>query len=102
MQPASNGKRYRRPRVRISPRPRRSSASPTNITWRKPRMNFDTPLLSPESRAELETTVLVRHRLEEQYESLEHQHQASTLGIWLFLATEAMFFGALFLAFGTY
>jgi len=65
-------------------------------------MNFDTPLLTPESRAELETTVLVRHRLEEQYESLEHQHQASTLGMWLFLATEAMFFGALFLAFGTY
>ena len=38
----------------------------------------------------------MRHRLEEQYSNLEQQHQAATTAMWVFLATEVMFFGALF------
>lgn len=47
-------------------------------------------------------TVLVRHELEEHFHDLEHQAETSRLGIWLFLATEVMFFGALFLALNIY
>ena len=45
-------------------------------------------------------TVLHRDRLEEQYDDLEQQHEAAAIGMWVFLATEVMFFGALFLARG--
>jgi cytochrome c oxidase subunit 3 len=61
--------------------------------------------LSPESSIvhdELEQTALARHRLEEQFENLEHQHEAASLGMWIFLATEVMFFGALFVGLGAY
>ncbi len=39
---------------------------------------------------------------EEQYEDLDQQHQAASLGMWVFLATEVMFFGVLFLAVAIY
>jgi cytochrome c oxidase subunit 3 len=34
--------------------------------------------------------------LAHQFEDLEQQHEASSFGIWVFLATEVMFFGGLF------
>ena len=37
--------------------------------------------------------------LQEQFDDLEQQRTASTLGIWIFLATEALFFGGLFTAY---
>jgi cytochrome c oxidase subunit 3 len=40
--------------------------------------------------------------LKVQFDSLEQQHEASRLGLWLFLATEYLFFGGLFLAFAVY
>ena len=36
------------------------------------------------------------------FDTLEQQHEASTLGMWLFLATEVMFFGGLFMAYLLY
>ena len=59
-------------------------------------------ILTPEERDELQDTALVRHRLEEQYHNLEQQHESATLGMWVFLATEVIFFGALFLGVGVY
>jgi cytochrome c oxidase subunit 3 len=50
-----------------------------------------------DERLELEDTMLIKHRLEEQYRDLEHQHETASLGMWVFLATEVMFFGTLFL-----
>ncbi len=47
-------------------------------------------------------TIVVRHPLEDQFHDFEHQTETARLGIWLFLATEVMFFGALFLALGIY
>jgi cytochrome c oxidase subunit III len=47
-------------------------------------------------------TALSRHPLEEHFRDFEHQTETARLGIWLFLATEVMFFGALFLALGVY
>ncbi len=35
----------------------------------------------------------------EQFDDLEQQREASTLGIWIFLATEVLFFGGLFTAY---
>ncbi len=40
--------------------------------------------------------------LEVQFDDLEQQHEASTLGMWLFLATEVMFFGGLITAYAVY
>jgi cytochrome c oxidase subunit III len=36
------------------------------------------------------------------FDNLEQQHEASTLGMWVFLVTEIMFFGGLFMAYLTY
>ena len=65
-------------------------------------MNPNGQILTPAERDELDLTVLVRHRLEEQYPSLEHQQETASLGMWLFLATEVLFFGTLFLGVAVY
>jgi cytochrome c oxidase subunit 3 len=40
--------------------------------------------------------------LEVQFENIEQQRETSALGMWLFLASEIMFFGGLFLAYCVY
>lgn len=40
--------------------------------------------------------------LQHHFEDLGQQHDASTLGMWMFLATEILFFGGLFLAYAVY
>jgi len=40
--------------------------------------------------------------LQHHFESLEQQHEASTLGMWVFLVTEVMFFGGLLMAYLLY
>jgi cytochrome c oxidase subunit 3 len=42
------------------------------------------------------------HALQEQFDDLEQQRDTSRLGLWLFLATEVLFFGGLFMAFAVY
>lgn len=59
-------------------------------------------LLTDEERQHLASTALVRHRLEEQYVDLEQQNETAVVGLWLFLATEIMFFGTLFTALAAY
>lgn len=65
-------------------------------------MSPENSLWTPDEREVLGQTILVRHRLEEQFEDLEQQHEVAALGMWVFLATEVMFFGALFLGLGVY
>jgi cytochrome c oxidase subunit 3 len=38
----------------------------------------------------------------EQFDDLEQQHEADKLGMWVFLATEVLFFGGLFLTYTVY
>ena len=40
--------------------------------------------------------------LQHHFDTLEQQHEAATLGMWLFLVTEVLFFGGLFLAYMLY
>ena len=40
--------------------------------------------------------------LQHHFQTLEQQHEASTLGMWLFLVTEVMFFGGLLTAYMVY
>ncbi len=40
--------------------------------------------------------------LQHQFESMEQQKEASSLGMWVFLVTEILFFGGLFLAYTIY
>jgi cytochrome c oxidase subunit 3 len=65
-------------------------------------MSPDDRLLTADQHAALEHTIFARSRLEEQYQDLEQQHQAASLGMWVFLATEVLFFGALFLGVNVY
>jgi cytochrome c oxidase subunit 3 len=41
-------------------------------------------------------------RLKHHFDDAEQQHEAATLGMWLFLATELLFFGGLFAAYMIY
>src|SRR5260221_175299 len=36
------------------------------------------------------------------FDTLEQQHESNTLGMWMFLATEVLFFGGLFAVYGVY
>ena len=65
-------------------------------------MSRDQSFLTVELRDLFKHTVLIRHRLEEQYRDLEHQTETAKLGMWLFLATEIMLFGSLFFGLGVY
>lgn len=49
-----------------------------------------------------DNTVVHHPDLAHQFDSLEQQRQAGTLGIWVFLATEVMIFGGLFTALAVY
>jgi cytochrome c oxidase subunit III len=40
--------------------------------------------------------------LAHQFDNLEQQHEASTLGMWVFLVTEVLFFGGMFLVYCVY
>ena len=40
--------------------------------------------------------------LAHQFEDLQQQHEAASLGMWIFLATEVMFFGGLFAGYAIY
>jgi cytochrome c oxidase subunit 3 len=62
----------------------------------------DTLFTKAEQKALFDHTFLARERLEEQYASIPHQSETAAFGMWVFLATEVMFFGTLFLAVGTY
>lgn len=65
-------------------------------------MSLEREILTPAERAELEMTALALHPLEEQYRDLAQQHECASLGMWVFLATEVMFFGTLFLGLAAY
>src|SRR5205814_2429621 len=53
-------------------------------------------LTSPVSRSEPASP---HSFVAEQFDDLEQQHSAAQLGMWVFLATEVLFFGGLFLAY---
>jgi cytochrome c oxidase subunit 3 len=62
-------------------------------------MSLKDALFTPEEQERLfDHTFLQREQLEEQYASLEQQHEAAAFGMWVFLATEVMFFGTLFIS----
>jgi cytochrome c oxidase subunit 3 len=63
-------------------------------------MSREDSFMTVDMRDLFKHTVLVRHPLEEQFRDFEHQGETASFGMWLFLATEVMFFGALFLAVG--
>ena len=46
--------------------------------------------------------VAVHNILAEQFDDIEQQREAAKLGMWVFLATEVLFFGGLFLAYTVY
>jgi cytochrome c oxidase subunit 3 len=47
-------------------------------------------------------TVFEHHLLKEHFHDLAQQRETAVLGMWVFLATEVLFFGALFLGVGVY
>src|SRR5205823_2513009 len=97
-----SGRRRRRRRRRTSRRRPSWSATPTSTTWRRPKMSPEQSILTPEERRELAHTALAHERLQEQFADLRQQHAAATLGMWVFLVTEILFFGTLFVGLGVY
>lgn len=65
-------------------------------------MSRDASFLTVDLRDVFKHTALVKHPLEEQYRDFEHQNEVARLGMWLFLATELLFFGTLFVVLGVY
>jgi cytochrome c oxidase subunit 3 len=59
-------------------------------------------VFTPEEREVLGQSFFVRRRLEEQYRDLGQQHETATLGMWVFLASEVLFFGGLFTGLAVY
>src|SRR5688572_622388 len=55
-----------------------------------------------DEHAAAETPEAGQARLGHQFDHLEQQRQATTLGMWVFLVTEIMFFGGLFTAYTVY
>ena len=45
---------------------------------------------------------LLELHLEHQFDDAEQQREAATMGMWIFLATEVLFFGAMFLGYAAY
>ncbi|MFO0788861.1 MAG: cytochrome c oxidase subunit 3 [Pirellulales bacterium] len=65
-------------------------------------MSREDSFLTADLRDVFKHTIIVRQPLQEQFRDFAHQTDTARLGMWLFLATEVMFFGALFVAFGVY
>src|ERR1700710_3028161 len=106
----SSGTPPRRRRPRTSTRPPWSLTAPTNTAARK-------STTAPRRRRTLASSPLVDrqghgaqgdlhgrhvHHPAHQFDTMEQQKESSTLGMWLFLVTEIMFFGGLFTAYVIY
>ncbi|HUE17096.1 MAG TPA: cytochrome c oxidase subunit 3 [Planctomycetaceae bacterium] len=66
-------------------------------------MSLKDALFTPDEQERLfDHTFLHSEPLEEQYATLEQQHETAAFGMWVFLATEVMFFGTLFIAVAAY
>ena len=102
---ASSGRSRRRRRPKTS-RSRRSSPRARTSTHRAGRSALsDAPTLSAATRRD--SSALARARaapsdLQHHFDSMAQQAEASTLGMWVFLVTEIMFFGGLFMAYLVY
>src|ERR1035437_4069012 len=92
----SSGRRRLRRRRRISSARRSSPRSHTPIrSVRRPTL---AEIMHP-SPAPFDSA---QGRLAHQFDNLEQQKEASTLGMWVFLTTEVLFFGGLFVTYGVY
>ena len=72
----------------------------TGLEWQTesppPTHNFDVmPIVTERGITTMET-------LAHQFDDVDQQREASTLGMWIFLVTEVLFFGGLLLAYSVY
>src|SRR5437763_1177381 len=97
----SNGRPHRPRRPRISPKRRWLPGMPTSIRRRRSAMSPDAA-----RRAAAPAVEDARHThgsaLAHHFDTLEQQREASTLGMWVFLSTEVLFFGVLFAVYSLY
>src|SRR5437762_2516901 len=85
--PASNGVQIHRRANIISTKYR---LSPSRLTNMPPNERNKWPMADAHAA------------LQEQFAEMPQQREAATLGMWAFLATEVLFFGAMFLAYLVY
>src|SRR5262249_34866432 len=97
--PVWNGRPPRLRRERIFGKRPPSCAGRTSITWKGRKMSSDNAALTAGVHAR---THVAQEMLQEQYADLEQQHLTATTGMWVFLATEVMFFGTLFVSLAVY
>src|SRR5690242_5654523 len=104
MRRAWSGRRHRRRRSRTSIRLRSSPHRRTRTRAR--RLTLSSHAVTSGSggvHAEVPVGTHTHHpRLQHHFDTLEQQQHAATLGMWVFLMTEVLFFGGLFLAYTLY
>src|SRR5690348_9105985 len=87
--------------MRPSPTTTRTWSSCTTTSVRTPALNTRElhPMTTPMSHSADAPLAVAEHPhdplVAEQFEDLDQQHQAGTLGMWTFLATEVLFFGGM-------
>src|SRR3954453_21054206 len=91
-QPVSNGRPRHRRRRTTSPSRRSSTKSRIATTRARRKRNWSTRMPSD----------LLELHLEHQFDDAKQQRDAATMGMWLFLATEVLFFGAMLLGYTAY
>jgi cytochrome c oxidase subunit 3 len=59
-------------------------------------------LAASHAESQAHAAAVHHHGLQHHFDDMEQQREAGTLGMWVFLITEIMFFGALFFAYALY
>src|ERR1051326_3443458 len=70
--------------------------------WNGRRRRLRRPITSRKLLSLLRTLTTMELTIAHQFDDLEQQQEAVTLGMWVFLATEVLFFGGLFLGYAVY
>src|SRR5688572_32383377 len=96
MPPVSSGRRSRHHRRTTSRNSRWSQKAPTSTRSGRSKLS-DAAAIPADGHAHGHHPDLQHH-----FDTLEQQHEAATLGMWLFLVTEVLFFGGLFMAYLLY
>src|SRR5262245_37281919 len=80
--------------------PKRTRAAPPDSNGRSRRRRQRT--ISRKRRSSRNPLTTMSHSIAHQFEDYEQQQQTATLGMWVFLATEVVFFGGMFLGYMVY
>src|SRR5215831_19264924 len=80
--------------------PRRTRGAPLDSNGRRPPRRL--PIISRRLRSSPKRRTRMEPLVEHQFDDIEQQRDAAYTGMWIFLSTEVLFFGAVFFAYILY